>query len=215
MPDKPDKSQRIIRVFLVLLVFLATVFRPEFPEWLDKTGLQGLSKKFNSALLEAMKGGKKLGYEGRYRLLDPVIRNSFSLSSMARSAAGNYWDSFSEEERKVYLKTYSEWSVANYAGRFTDYSGEQFRLISESPPERNTVTVLSKLIESNGNDLEFKYHLRLVEGSWRIVDIRILGVSQLWLTKAQFVFILGVKGFDGLISMLNDKTRKLSQGDGE
>ena len=206
-----EHRQRNYRGFLLMIVFLVMVFMP-FSGEAGQNRPSEVTKKFNSSLLEAMKGGGKLGYEGRYRLLDPVIRNSFALPNMARSAAGSYWDSFSEEERKVYLKTYSEWSVASYAGRFTGYSGEQFRLISESPPEGSTVSVISKLIESNGDDVEFNYQFRLVEGSWRIVDIRILGVSQLWLTKAQFVCVLGIKGFNGLITMLNGKIKELSQG---
>jgi phospholipid transport system substrate-binding protein len=130
---------------------------------------------------------------------------------MARIASGKYWGTFSEDERKVYLRTYTDWSVASYAGRFNGYSGQQFRLISESPPERGTVTVVSKLIDKNKDEVEFNYQFRQVEGTWRIVDIKILGVSQLALTRVQFVSILGAKGFQGLISMLNGKIRDLSQ----
>ncbi|HEX2770324.1 MAG TPA: ABC transporter substrate-binding protein [Geobacteraceae bacterium] len=169
----------------------------------------------NVALLQSMKKGSELGYEGRYRLLSPVIKDSFALSHTARMAAGGYWKTFSEEERSVYLKTYAEWTVATYAGRFDDYSGEQFKLSSESVPVRNTATVSSKLIESNRNEVEFNYQLRRMEGEWRIVDVRILDVSQLVLTKAQFVSILGLKGFNGLISMLNGKINDMSHSKGK
>lgn len=169
----------------------------------------------NAALLQSMKKGSELGYEGRYRLLSPVIKDSFALSHTARMAAGGYWKTFSEEERNVYLKTYAEWTVATYAGRFDDYSGEQFKLSSESVPVRNTATVSSKLIESNRNEVEFNYQLRRMEGEWRIVDVRILDVSQLVLTKAQFVSILGLKGFNGLISMLNGKINDMSHSKGK
>jgi hypothetical protein len=38
------------------------------------------------------------------------------------------------------------------------------------------------------------------------------GVSQLALTKSQFLGVLKDKGFDGLISMLREKTRGFSEG---
>jgi len=38
------------------------------------------------------------------------------------------------------------------------------------------------------------------------------GVSQLALTKSQFLDVLKDKGFDGLISMLREKTRDFSEG---
>ncbi|HSA77900.1 MAG TPA: ABC transporter substrate-binding protein [Nitrospirota bacterium] len=196
-----------------MIVLMGAVLTPISGE-AGRNGPSEVINKLNSSLLEAMKGGQKLGYEGRYRLLAPVIRDSFALSSMGRIAAGRYWDAFSEEERKLYRKTYTEWSIASYAGRFNEYSGEQFRLVSESPPEGGTVTVISKLIDSSKDEVEFNYKFRLVDGSWRIVDIRILGVSQLALTRAQFVSVLGIKGFNGLISSLNGKVREL-QGNGK
>jgi phospholipid transport system substrate-binding protein len=162
-----------------------------------------------------MKRGSELGFEGRYMLLSPVIKDSFALSHTARIVAGGFWKTFSEEERNVYLKTYADWTVATYAGRFGGYSGEQFKLISESLPDRETATVTSKLIESNRDEVEFNYQLRRMEGAWRIVDVRILDVSQLALTKAQFVSILGLKGFNGLISMLNGKIKDMSHSNGK
>jgi len=190
----------------IVIPFYANAMQPEPSQTINN---------LNAALLQSMKRGSELGYEGRYRLLSPVIKDSFALSQTARMVAGGYWKTFSEEERNVYLKTYSEWTVATYAGRFDDYSGEQFKLISESALDRDTATVSSKLIESNRDEVEFNYQLHRMEGAWRIVDVRILEVSQLALTKAQFVSILGLKGFKGLISLLNGKIKDLSHRNGK
>ena len=38
--------------------------------------------KFNAALIESMQRAKELGYTGRYKLLEPVIKDSFALSYM-------------------------------------------------------------------------------------------------------------------------------------
>lgn len=199
---------------LLLFILLLAVFMPCSGK-AEHNGPSEVIKKLNAGILEAMKGGSRLGYEGRYRLLAPVINDTFALSKMARLAAGKYWETFTDSERKAYLKAYAEWSIASYAGRFNEYDGEQFRLVSESAPERSTVTVISKLVESNKDEVEFDYLIRQVEGAWRIVDIRVFGVSQLALTRVQFVSILGTKGVQGLISMLNGKIRDLSQNNGK
>lgn len=169
----------------------------------------------NAALLQSMKRASELGFEGRYRLLSPVIKDTFALSQTARLVAGGYWKTFSEEERNIYLKTYTEWTVATYAGRFDDYSGEQFRLIAESISDRDKATVTSSLIESNREEVEFNYQLQRMEGAWRIVDVQIMNVSQLALTKSQFLSILGFKGFNGLISMMNGKIKDMSHSKGK
>jgi phospholipid transport system substrate-binding protein len=209
-----EKRQLMHCGFLLLILFLGAVVLPFSVNAVQSDPSQTI-KKLNATLLESMKKGGELGYEGRYRLLAPVIKDSFALSNTARLAAGRYWSKFTDEERNIYLKTYSEWTVATYAGRFDEYSGEQFKLISESAPERSTVTVISKLIKSDKDEVEFNYLFRRVEGAWRIVDIRILGVSQLAITRTQFVSILEKKGFQELISMLNGKIKDLSKGKGE
>jgi phospholipid transport system substrate-binding protein len=169
-------------------------------------------KGFNAALLESMKKAGELGYSGRYKLLEPVIKESFAVPFMASASVGSYWKTLGEKDRKIFLDSYIEWTIATYAGRFNDYSGERFEVTSESRPLRGTVTVVSKLIQSNDEQIDFHYNLRKIDALWRIVDIQISGVSQLALTRSQFVSVIKNKGFDALISVLKEKTSYFSQG---
>lgn len=164
-------------------------------------------KNFNAALLEAMKKADQLGYSGRYKLLDPVIRDSFALSFMAQQSLGRHGKSLKSEERDLLIKMYTDWTIATYAARFDSYSGEKFEVVSESNPSQGTVTVISKLIKGNGDEISFHYLMRKIEAAWRVVDIQISGVSQLALTRAQFTGVFREKGLNGLISMLKEKIR--------
>lgn len=170
----------------------------------------GVINAFNAALLECMKNAKELGYLGRYKLLEPVIKDSFAMSYMVTVSSGKYWRTLSEKQRHLLQETYTDWSIATYAGRFDDYSGERFEVVSESRPVQGTVTVISKLVSRGGEETDFYYRLRKLEGKWLIVDIQISGVSQLALTRSQFASVLGSKGFDGLISSLKEKIANFS-----
>jgi phospholipid transport system substrate-binding protein len=169
-------------------------------------------ENFDSKLIECMKRAKELGYHGRYGLLAPVVRDSFDLPFMASQSAGSYWKTMKDEDKALLLRTYTEWSIATYAGRFDDYSGERFDVVSTSEPERGIVTVVSRLIEPHGGETDFHYKLRNIKNKWLIVDIQISGVSQLALTRSQFISVIGDKGFDGLISMLRNKIEAFSRG---
>jgi phospholipid transport system substrate-binding protein len=172
-------------------------------------------KTFNAALFESMKKADELGYEGRYALLAPVIESSFALSFMADLSLGRYRKTLTEQQHRAYLKTYTEWTIATYAGRFDGYSGEKFQVVSESKPERGIVSVISRLIKSNGDEIEFDYLLRSMEGKWRVVDIHMSGVSQLALTRSQFTSIINHEGFDGLMAMLKGKIEGFTKGKGK
>lgn len=205
------EGQKII-VTLAGLLFIFLIFTGSPPGVrADQQRPAEAIKTFNATLLEAMTKADELGYTGRYKLLDPVIKESFGLSFMANQSVGRYWKTMKEEERNLFLKTYTEWTVATYAGRFDGYSGERFEVASESAPLHGTVTVVSKFIQSNNDVIDFYYLLRKIEGRWRIVDIKISGVSQLALTRAQFTGILKEKGADALIAMLKEKIRGFSR----
>jgi phospholipid transport system substrate-binding protein len=158
-----------------------------------------------------MKRARELGYSGRYQFLEPIIKDSFALSYMATVSAGKYWKTLAEKDKHLLLDTYTAWTIATYAGRFDDYSGEKFKLISESAPDRDTVTVISRFIESNNEERDFYYKLRKIDGKWRIVDIQISGVSQLALTRSQFISVMDSKGFSALITMLKEKIKNFSE----
>jgi phospholipid transport system substrate-binding protein len=166
---------------------------------------------FNAALLDAMKRADALGYSGRHKLLEPLIKDSFALSFMGIQSTGRFWKTFPKEQQELFLKSYIEWTVATYAGRFDGFSGERFEVVSESAPVQGTVTVISKLIESNNEAIVFHYLMRNIANRWQVVDIQISGVSQLALTRAQFTDVIKNKGFDGLIAMLKEKTAGFSQ----
>src|SRR5262245_33230544 len=51
------------------------------------------------ALLGAMKNGRTLGQSGRFTQLEPVIRRSFDLATMARLSVGPSWAGMSEAQR--------------------------------------------------------------------------------------------------------------------
>jgi phospholipid transport system substrate-binding protein len=130
---------------------------------------------------------------------------------MLRQATGRHWKSLSGKQKKELLDMYTKWSIATYAARFNGYSGERFEVVPQAGPARGTVSVVSKLIKSNGEEIEFDYQLQKREGSWKVVDILIKGVSQLAMTRAQFVDLLDKKGYDGLLSSLKEKIADFSK----
>ena len=208
---RKERHMCVVHWMIGLIILMCVVLFP-LPGKADMQGPAGVIKTFNAALLECMKRADELGYSGRYKLLDPVIRNSFALSYMAGQSLGRYWKTIKEPEQSALVKIYSEWSVATYARRFDGYSGEQFEVVSESAPDQGTVTVISKIIQPHKEGAVFHYKLRKIDGNWRVVDIQISGVSQLALTRSQFTSVMKEKGFDGLMVLLKSKIDGLAQG---
>ncbi len=167
-------------------------------------------KRFNSTLIESMQKAKLLKFKGRYELLKPVVKESFALPFMTRKSIGRFWKTLENKQKERLIELYTDWSVSTYAQRFDNYSGESFQILRKTKSVRSTVTVISQLNKPNGKTIDFFYKLRLRQGNWQIVDIQISGVSQIALTRSQFLSIIKREGYEALISKLQEKIEALS-----
>ena len=78
-------------------------------------------------LLSTMKNGRTLGQSGRFVQLEPVIRRTFDIASMARLSVGSAWAGLTEAQRQQVTESYGRYISAIYAERFDNYSGESCR----------------------------------------------------------------------------------------
>lgn len=166
---------------------------------------------FNDVLLQSMQQGQALGFDGRFGLIRPVYEDTFAWQAMARFAAGKFWSTLSPEDRKAYLHAYRDWSVATYADRFHTYKGQKFAVLPPEKDDGRRVAVVSRLTKSNGDEVDLTYKLRSRGKAWQVVDIHVRGVSQLAMTRSQFVSVLEDQGLPALLNQLKEKTMEMSQ----
>jgi len=166
----------------------------------------------HGALLGVMKDSESLGYKGRFEELSGVLPELFDIDFMAEKSIGRYWRRASEQERAHLLATFTEFTVANYAGNFDGYTGETFETLDETESTHGTVIVRSRLVESDGDIIQLDYRLREVDGEWRIIDIYFNGtVSELALRRSEYSTLIEREGFDSLLVALNQKITELSE----
>ncbi|MFQ5667168.1 MAG: ABC transporter substrate-binding protein [Candidatus Binatia bacterium] len=171
-------------------------------------------EKFHAALLSVMRRADALGYGGRVAVLRPVIAATLDLPYMAKKAVGRHWKAFSPEQRTRIVTTFSKLTVATYAARFDGYGGERFETLGREPGAYGTVLVRSRLIKSDGDDVDLTYRLHRASDGWRIVDIFLKGtVSELAMRRSEYVAVIRRKGFGALIAALNRKIRAYAAGE--
>jgi phospholipid transport system substrate-binding protein len=199
-----EKRMRIHFRIIGSLLFACLLFHPVSGRGEQKGAAEAVNR-MNSTLMENMKRAQELGFSGRYKLLDPVIRDVFALSYMSEKTLGGYWNTISQEQRKQYLDLYTVWTISSYAGSFDGYAGERFDTREGEQIKGDTAIVMSNLVIPHEDSVDFNYTLHRFQDKWRIVDIRTSGVSQLSLTRSQFVSVMKSKGFEGLMAALKEK----------
>jgi len=166
---------------------------------------------FNSALLETMQQAKTLGYTGRYDKLAPAIRSTFDLSFMARYSSGRYWRTLTEAQQEKLVDAFSRMTIATYASRFNGYSGERFHILAEEDARRGTKVIRTELEKKDGERVKLTYLMRETASGWRTIDVFVKsGISELATKRSEYSATLERKGYDGLISALEQKIADLA-----
>lgn len=171
-------------------------------------------ERLHATLLTAMKDADKLGYEGRRKLIEPIVDETMNLPFMAEKAAGRFWKDFSEADRARWVAAFRGNTIANYAGRFNRFSGQSFVTNGEEPAPFDTILVKTTLQDPGGEDVQLNYRMKTESEHWRVIDIYMHGtVSELALRRAEYSSALERDGLDKVVQSLERQAAKLSSGE--
>ena len=186
---------------------LAVVPHPAFASQASgSTTVQGLY----DVLLSTMKNGHTLGESGRFVQLEPVIRRTFDVATMARLSVGPAWASLTEAQRQQIVEGFGRYISAIYADRFDSYEGQKLQVTDEQPNPAGVI-VHSQIIKANGDPVKVDYLMRRNGEAWLVSDIYLDGaISEVATRRSEFGAILKSQGVDGLIAALNRKADVLT-----
>lgn len=208
------KAKQMVNIFrwclvLVMLLPISSAFGTAGSE---NRNPEQVIQYLQSSLLHVMQDGEKLGYDGRYKYLEPVIDQSHDVDLIIKTILGaTYWSQLDATQQDLMVETFRQLSIATYAGRFTHHEGEQFRIIEQRELPREQVLVRSQLTQSDGGTVNFDYVLHQDRGQWRISNILFDGVSDLAIKRGEYRAILQRSGFQALIDMLKEKIASTRQ----
>lgn len=194
----------LYRTFLCALVLVSPA-----------TGWAGLSptaviERLHQSLIETMKDAQKLGIGGRYKQLQPILEKSFDFERMIAIAAGSYWTSADEAQRRRLLDAFTELSITTYAARFNGFSGESFEMLGQRQGPRDTTLVDTRLNRTDGPPVPITYVMAERDGEWRIVDVLLdKSISELAVRRSEYNQVLRTSGTEGLSETLDEKTAQL------
>ncbi len=170
-------------------------------------------ESFNGTLLNVMRNARQLGIRGREQTLRPAMDQAFNLPAMARISVGPPWTQLAPQDQQAIIQAFSTWSVATFANRFDNFSGERFVVEGEAALQNGDRLVQTKLVRPSDAPVQLNYLMRDFGGQWRAVDIYLTGtISELATRRAEFTGLLRQGGAPALISELNRRTATLLGG---
>ena len=168
--------------------------------------------RLDEGLLSTMKEAKRLGPQGRYKKLEPIITRAFDLATMTRFAVGASWSSLSSADQKALVDAFSRMTIATYAHNFDDYGGEKFN-IDPKVETRGPDKLVRTQLTSGEAPTQLSYRMRQVGGQWKIIDVYYNGaVSSLMGQRSEYATTLRGGGAAALVKKLNNRAEELLGG---
>ena len=154
-----------------------------------------------------MKQGDELGFDGRYKKLEPVIRETFDVPVMAKIAVGPEWTNLTADEKTKLLEAFDRYMISTYASRFRTDKGLKFQVGEVKTPADNRTLVETKLIRASGDPVALNYLFRPgTDGSWKIIDVYLSGaISEMARMRSDFSATVTGGGAEALIAALEKK----------
>lgn len=159
---------------------------------------------FDDALLAAMKAGKAVGVQGRYRTLAPAVARAFDIPTMIRFAVGPGWSQIPAAQQQGLTEAFQRLTIASYAHNFDSFSGERFEVDPNVVTRGPDKVVQTKIVPRDAAPVAISYRMRQSGGAWKIIDVFYNGsISELTTRRADFSATLAHGGAPALIAHLN------------
>ncbi|MDE7065906.1 MAG: ABC transporter substrate-binding protein [Desulfovibrionaceae bacterium] len=142
--------------------------------------------------------------------IEADVRKIFDFDEFASRTAGANWRRFTPEQRTSFSNAFADLLLSTYLGKIDGYSGEKILYTGEvSSPSGDRVEVRTDLKLNNGKTIPVAYRMLSKQGSWRVYDVLIEGISLVKNYRTQFQDILGKGTPEQLIARVQDKAREM------
>jgi phospholipid transport system substrate-binding protein len=191
---------RLIRSLLILVLAAAPVAAATDPS--------GFVTELGRKTLEIInQQPPKAERDQRFRA---ILHEGFDMEALSRFVLGPHWRSATDAQRKEFMKLFEDWIVGAYGERFSQYSGEQFKVIGQRPEGQNATLVNSQIIRPNGGPpVKVDWRVAKAGNEYKISDVVVEGISLMVTQRQEFSSVIQRNGgqLEALLKILRQKTQ--------
>jgi phospholipid transport system substrate-binding protein len=136
-----------------------------------------------------------------------ISEKMFDFTELSKRTLASNWRKLSPEQQKEFIELYTSLLEDAYANKIMAYSDEKIAFSKEIALTEKTIEVQSTVLRKNG-DIPIYYRVIMKDGSWRVYDVVIEGVSLINNYRSQFREILANKTPESLLETLRKKVGK-------
>lgn len=153
--------------------------------------------------IEILRASKNL--ESRRSQFRGLFEKYFSIPTIAKNVLGGYWKKATPEQQKEFIKLFEEKTFNIYTAKLQNYANQNFFVTKSRQAGNNTYFVYSLVKSGSEADAELIWKVGYDGKLYRIVDVKVEGISQVTSQRNEYARILATKNVEGLLIELRAK----------
>lgn len=174
----------------------------------DPTAATVVVERLQAGIANSPSSADGTSFEQRYAALAPLIDQTHDLPYIARFALRREWSELSDDQRNRYIDEFTRLSITNYVSRFRNATVDTFAVSGQEELPRGQIEVTGTLA-AGGEKLPVSYILHPSDGSWKIINIIVDGISDLALKRSEYRRVMEDEDFAGLLEYLSSQIADL------
>jgi phospholipid transport system substrate-binding protein len=167
-------------------------------------GPRAVIEKTVDEVLAILRDSKRSDAQRRAEL-EAIAHDRFDFETMSRLVMAANWKKLSAPQQREFVDEFTRFLANDYGARIERYEQEQVEITGERPEARGDHTVKTKIVGGANDGALVDYRMRQRDGSWRIIDVVIEGISLVANYRDQFREVAGRGGPTVVIEKLKEK----------
>ncbi|MBQ4084078.1 MAG: ABC transporter substrate-binding protein [Alphaproteobacteria bacterium] len=158
-----------------LLLFLGLFLTSLPAKAVDTKAINFVEKLANTIITDVLKSTDTT--EKKTERFEKHFLEALDTQSIGKFVLGRYWRTASHTEREQFLDAFTDMALKSWADKFDMYNGQEIIFIDARPAEGENQVYVNSQIKNDPNPVEVIWRVRNKNGTYKIVDIIIEGVS--------------------------------------
>lgn len=144
--------------------------------------------------------------EKLYAMVKELVEKNLDTQRIGRLVLGKHWRKANEDQRQRFLDAFRNLMMKTYATAIFEYEGQpiSYRPLKMKDGAKDVV-VRTDIDTGQGRKVAVNYSMGLDDGTWKIFDVNVAGVSLVTSYRASYTREVKRRGIDGLIAALEKK----------
>ncbi len=153
----------------------------------------------------AVLADQELDTAARRQHVENIVFASLDFTTVSRLVLARNWRRFSEAQQAEFIEEFKSHLSRTYGRNIDNYSDQRIEIASDRAEARGDWTVRTRVVRPSADAILVDYRLRAINGTWKIIDIIVEGVSLIANFRSQFQEILANHDPAHLLKLLRDK----------